>query len=112
MAVNSSVKIRKGESQQAFLRRAMRDWRKKGVMDIIRHPVHGTPECRNISKKGHKKKYKQEQAERRRKAEERRKERRLKNRRERIRKQNKKRAAVQKQRQASKEKTFQGKQTN
>jgi hypothetical protein len=108
----TSVYLRRGESQESLLRRWTRKLRKEGTIDEIRHPVHGTPECRNISKPNLKKKYKSQQAERRRIAEERRKERRLKNKRERIRKQNKKKIAVQKQRQAAKEKTFQGKQTN
>ena len=108
----TSVYLRRGESQESLLRRWTRKLRKDGTMDEIRHPAHGTPECRNISKPSLKAKHKEEQAERRRIAEERRKERRLKNKRDRHRKQNKKRNAVQKQRLAAKEKTFQGKQTN
>jgi hypothetical protein len=108
----TSVYLRRGESQESLLRRWTRKLRKDETMDEIRHPVHGTPECRNVSKPSLKAKYKKEQAERRRIAEERRKERRLKNKRDRQRKQNKKRNAVQKQRLAAKEKTFQGKQTN
>ena len=38
-------------------------------MDVIRDPSHGTPTCRNISKKGLRKKHKEIQAERRRFAE-------------------------------------------
>ncbi len=108
----TAVYLRKGESQESLLRRWSRKLRKDGTMDEIRHPVHGTPECRNISKPSLKKKHKREQAERRRISEQRRRERRLKNKRERMRRQNKKKNAVQKQRLASKEKTFQGKQTN
>lgn len=61
--------IRKGESTEQFVRRALRKMKKEGVMDVIRDPSHGTPACRNISKKGLRKKHKEIQAERRRFAE-------------------------------------------
>ena len=61
--------IRKGESTEQFIRRALRKMKKEGVMNDIRDPSHGTAECRNISKPSLRKEYKQIQAERRRFAE-------------------------------------------
>ncbi len=65
--------IRKGESTEQFIRRALRKMKKEGVMDVIRDPAHGTAECRNIPKKSLRKKHKKIQAERRRFADEARK---------------------------------------
>jgi hypothetical protein len=42
--------IRRGESSDAFIRRALRKMKKEGVMNDIRDPSRGTGECRNISK--------------------------------------------------------------
>lgn len=65
--------IRKGESTEQFVRRALRKMKKEGIMDIIRDPSHGTVSCRNISKRSLRKKHKKIQAERRRFADEARK---------------------------------------
>ena len=59
-------RIRKGESTEAFVRRALRKLKKEGVMNDIRDPSRGTTECRNISKKSLRRKHKEIQAERRR----------------------------------------------
>ena len=61
--------IRRGESSDAFIRRALRKMKKEGVMNDIRDPSRGTGECRNISKRSLRKKHKEIQAERRRFAE-------------------------------------------
>ena len=61
--------IRRGESSDAFIRRALRKMKKEGIMGDIRDPSRGTGECRNISKKSLRKKHKEIQAERRRFAE-------------------------------------------
>lgn len=65
--------IRKGESTEQFIRRALRKMKKEGIMDVIRDPSRGTSECRNISKRSLKRQHKKIQAERRRFAEEARK---------------------------------------
>ena len=108
----TEVRLRRGESSDNLIRRFVRAVKKQKLLEEIRDPVHGTGECRTISKRGLKKKYKREQAERRRLAEQRRKERRARNRLMRMKKQHKKKSAVQKQRAAGKEKTFASKQTN
>ena len=61
--------IRKGESTEQFIRRALRKMKKEGVMNDIRDPSRGTAECRNISKKSLRRQHKEIQAERRRFAE-------------------------------------------
>ena len=66
-------RIRRGESTEAFVRRALRKMKKEGLMDSIRDPSRGTAECRNISKRSLRRKYKKIEAERRRFAEEARK---------------------------------------
>jgi len=98
----TTVYLRRGESGDSLIRRFSRKAKKENLMEEIRHPVHGTTSCRVISKPNLKKKYKKQQAERRRIADQRRKERRALKRQARFNKQNKKRAAVQKQRQAFK----------
>lgn len=64
---------RNGESNEQFIRRALRKMKKEGIMDVIRDPSHGTSECRNISKRSLRKQHKKIKAERRRFAEEARK---------------------------------------
>lgn len=66
-------RVRRGESTEQFIRRALRKLKKEGIMNDIRDPSRGTAECRNISKRGLRKKHKQIQAQRRRFAEEARK---------------------------------------
>ena len=66
-------RVRKGESTEAFVRRALRKLKKEGVMNIIRDPSRGTAECRNTPKKSLRRKYKKIEAERRRFADEARK---------------------------------------
>tara|TARA_B100000424_G_scaffold266622_1_gene258079 strand:+ start:115 stop:378 length:264 start_codon:yes stop_codon:yes gene_type:complete len=63
------VRKRRGETDEQLVRRFLRKQRNTNLMDEIRHPVHGTPECRNISKRSLKKAYKKDQAARRRKRE-------------------------------------------
>tara|TARA_Y100000114_G_C11706658_1_gene301321 strand:+ start:218 stop:490 length:273 start_codon:yes stop_codon:yes gene_type:complete len=62
-------RIRKGESTEQFIRRALRKLKKEGIMEAIRDPSRGTGECRNISKRSLKREHKEIQAERRRFAE-------------------------------------------
>jgi len=62
-------RIRKGESTEAFVRRALRKLKKEGIMNDIRDPSRGHALCRDISKKSLRKKHKEIQAERRRFAE-------------------------------------------
>ena len=62
-------RIRKGESTEQFIRRALRKLKKEGVMNDIRDPSHGHKLCRDISKPSLRKKHKEIQAERRRFAE-------------------------------------------
>ena len=64
------VRKRRGETEDQLIRRFLRKQRNENLMDEIKHPVHGTPECRNISKKSMKKRYKEDQALRRRRQEE------------------------------------------
>lgn len=64
-----SVELRRGETSDALVRRFLRKCRKDGLMDEIKHPINGCPQCRVISKKSLKKAYKAEQAERRRRRE-------------------------------------------
>ena len=66
------VRKRRGESDEALIRRFIKKQRNTKLMDEIKDPVHGCPSCRKISKKSLKAKYKKEQAERRRKSEARR----------------------------------------
>jgi hypothetical protein len=63
------VRARRGESGEQVIRRFLRKQRNANTMDEIKDPVHGTPECRNVSKKSLKKRHKQDQAERRRRSE-------------------------------------------
>lgn len=60
------VRKRRGESDEALIRRFLRKQRNENIMDEIKDPVHGCPSCRNLSKKSLKTKYKKQQAERRR----------------------------------------------
>ena len=64
-----SVTKRRGESDEAVVRRFLRKQRNTKLMDEIKDPVNGCPQCRNISKRGLKKKHKQEQAAARRRRE-------------------------------------------
>ena len=66
------VRKRRGESDEALIRRFLRKQRNTKLMDEIKDPVHGCPSCRNLSKKSLKAKYKKQQAERRRISEQRR----------------------------------------
>ena len=63
------VKQRRGESSEQVVRRFLRKQRNSKLMDEIKDPVHGTAECRNISKRSHKRRHKEEQAARRRRRE-------------------------------------------
>ncbi len=63
------VRKRRGETDEQLVRRFLRKQRNTNLMDEIKHPVHGTPECRNVSKRSQKKRYKQDQAARRRRRE-------------------------------------------
>ena len=65
-----SVTKRRGETEDSLLRRFLRKQRNTNLMDELKDPVHGCPSCRNISKRGLKKKYKKEQAIKRRRREE------------------------------------------
>tara|TARA_B100000131_G_C18006031_1_gene568434 strand:- start:299 stop:562 length:264 start_codon:yes stop_codon:yes gene_type:complete len=63
------VRARRGESSEQVIRRFLRKQRNSKAMDEIKDPVHGTPECRKVSKKSLKKRHKQDQAARRRRSE-------------------------------------------
>lgn len=65
-----SVTKRRGESDDALVRRFLRKQRNSKLMDELKDPVNGCPQCRNISKKGLKKKHKELQAASRRRREE------------------------------------------
>ena len=64
-----SVRLRRGETSDRLIRRFLRKQRNANLMDEIKDPVHGAPECRNLSKRSLKTKYKKDQAERRRRRE-------------------------------------------
>ena len=64
-----SVTKRRGESDEALVRRFLRKQRNSKLMDELKDPVNGCPQCRNVSKRSLKKRHKEIKAAARRRRE-------------------------------------------